>query len=294
MFGIIPNLENENIFIFTDSNVQFEDRVASGWQTWSKPSGVKFVNILAIGAGAGGQAGQVGAVAQTKAGGGGGGAGAMSNVTYPAKFLPDMLFIKVGRGGAIGLTDLSLGGVGFPTYVNIDPIDTGGSVCYANGGANGTTAAAAATYDQMPWASVFPNLLLAGQGGTGSTTGNPNTVLFSLFARTIGAQGRSTGSSGTPSAGGSIAAQGNLPTVAGGISPGGKGEDGYWFWKPMIGCGGAGGASSTTAGGAGGNGAYGCGGGGGGAGTVGFDIVTLTSGGSGGRGGPGLVIISCW
>jgi hypothetical protein len=294
MFGFIPNSENEDIFIFTDSNVQFEDRLTSGWQAWSKPSGVKFVNILAIGAGAGGQSGEVGIVAQTKSGGGGGGAGAMSVVTYPAKFLPDMLFIKVGKGGDGGLTNLSLGTAGQPTYVNISPIATGGSVCYANGGASGTTAAAAATYAQMPWASAFPNLLLTGEGGTGSTTGNPATVLFNLFARTIGAQGKSTGSGGSPSAGGSIAAYGSFPAVAGGISPGGKGDDGYWFWKPMAGSGGAGGASSTTAGGAGGNGAYGCGGGGGGAGTVGFDIGTLTSGGSGGDGGSGLVVISCW
>jgi hypothetical protein len=294
MFGTIPNLENENIFIFTDSNVQFEDQLTSGWQAWSKPSGVKFVNILAIGAGAGGQAGQVGAVAQTKAGGGGGGAGAMSIVTYPAKFLPDTLFVKIGKGGDGGLTNLNLGTAGQPTYVNVSPIATGGSVCYAAGAASGTTIAAAATYAEMLWASAFPNLLYAGEGGSGSTTGNPNTVLFNLFARTIGAQGRSTGSSGAASNGGSIAAQGNLPTVVGGIAPGGKGEDGYWFWKPMIGCGGASGASSTGAGGAGGVGAYGCGGGGGGAGTVGFDIVTLTSGGSGGRGGAGLVVISCW
>ena len=294
MFGIIPNLENENIFIFSDSNVQFEDRLTSGWQTWSKPSGVKFVNILAIGAGSGGQAGQVAAVAQTKAGGGGGGAGAMSIVTYPAKFLPDLLFIKIGKGGDGGLTNLSLGTVGQPTYVNINPIATGGSLCYANGGASGATAAAVATYAQMPWASAFPNLLYAGQGGTGSTTGNPVTVSFTLFARTIGAQGRSTGSAGTPGAGGSIAAYGNLPAVAGGIAPGGNGQDGYWYWKPMIGSGGAGGASSTTGGGYGGKGGFGCGGGGGGAGTVGFDAGTLTSPGGGGTGGSGLVVISCW
>ena len=92
-----------------------------------------------------------------------------------------------------------------------------------------------------------------------------------------------------PANGGSISGRGFVQDVAGGVAPGGNGQNGMFMMKPFVCLGGTGGASHNASdGGNGGNGGPGSGGGGGGAGT------SPRPGGTGGRGGDGLVIITCW
>ena len=71
---------------------------STGWETWSKPNGISFVYILCIGGGAGGGGGR-GNSNNVGTGGGSGGSSAWSVGTFPACFLPDTLFVQVGKGG---------------------------------------------------------------------------------------------------------------------------------------------------------------------------------------------------
>jgi hypothetical protein len=71
------------------------------WQTWEKPKGIGTIVITCIGAGGGGRSGWC-ANSATRSGGAGGGTGGFNRVLIPAVFLPDVLYVSVGRGGAGG------------------------------------------------------------------------------------------------------------------------------------------------------------------------------------------------
>jgi hypothetical protein len=274
-------------------------------QVWKKPAGCSMVNIYAIGSGAGGGGGHSAAAGVRRGGGGGGGGSASTRLTIPAIFVPDMLHIQLGVGGAGGAAN-SAGAQGQDTVVGIHPLlsvltnilvvhatadATGGG-----GGGNDSEGAAggagtAATISLMPLAGAGVVTFNAGQGG--STGGVRDVGGTALAIPVTGATCTGgTGGGGIESAnqaGGAFTAitesllSDNRPIVGG---AGVAGRDGRTLWKPFFNFGGTGGGSvNASAGTNGGIGSYGCGGGGGGGGTT---------GGTGGQGGGGLVIITSW
>ena len=235
---------------------------------WIKPRGASMVRMLLIGGGAGGRAGS------TSAGGTGGGSGAVTEWIGPAIFIPDVLRVSIGAGGASasagGNTTVSWQG---PT------LSTGYTLLTANGAAS-NTAGTASSQNAFGASGIFSST--AGQAGAAVTTAiTASTTTF--------LSGGGGGSSVVTSAGGNVACNYGYPTISGGAgTTGGNGADGYFLSQPiMIGVGGAGGGGSTTAaGGAGGRGGIGCGGGGGGICTSGASL--------GGQGGDGAVFIWSW
>lgn len=299
MFNIIPYWEEENRFVFITGST-------STWQTFTKPAGISFVNILAIGGGAGGSQGTN--TAAPTSGGGGGGSGAIMSVTYAASYLPDCVFIQVGNGGAGSTSHGTVGSAGGTTYVSIQPLTTASYLlALANPGNPGANFSAAGIAGVVTTTITCPNItsaisynLLAGvAGGAGATTAANAASLTALSSHVLtGGTGGGYFTGTVAYNGGDIIGAGIIPTVPGGIFVGSgdtdrSGNAGVWFWKPLCGTGGTGGASSGSSASRllrGGNGAYGCGGGGGGAGTSYTDATLKT----GGNGGSGLVIITCW
>ena len=274
------------------------------WQTWTKPRGAKFVNILCIGAGSGGGSGGVG-IGGARFGGGPGASGAVTRANFQASLLPDTLYVQCGTGGAgaPGSTTAtgSIGGAASSSFVTVYPDNTNvaailvrsGNVPATGGEAGvGTTASGSVAAETVATAAnmLLVNLgtftSIAGQavgGGSGFNTGILNIV-------TAGANG---GQSSGAANGYSITAAGPIPQIqagAGSTTQGGRGSDGIILYKPILAfTGGAGGGSSNTTngnGGDGGNATYGSGGGGGGCGGTGGRS------GNGGNGGDGIVIIS--
>ena len=236
---------------------------------WVKPRGASMVRMLLIGAGAGGRAGST-----TSSVTFGGGSGAITQWIGPAIFIPDVLRISLGAGGA----SAAAGGNTNIVYQAKD--GTGYTLLTANGAAS-NTAGAASTNNYFGAAGIFKSV--AGQAGTSVNIAASTTTFLSG-----GAGGASLA---TTNAGYSVVCNYGYPTITGGAgTTGGNGGDGFFLTQPiMIGTGGAGGGGKSTAGagGNGGRGGIGCGGGGGGRGT--------TSGASlGGRGGDGAAFIWSW
>lgn len=285
------------------------------YNAWHVPTDSKFVRIVCIGGGGGGSAGDISAAGAASFGGAGGGSGGFTSVIIPTKYLPPVLFLQPGYGGAGSTTSQNNGAAGVsggPSVVygfissSTVPIITanggqGGQATAGvnpmNGGAGGTTVGNRNILSYF--CSNFINLAgLAGQnGGNADVSGTAFSALQSHFL--CGGAGASGSSTTTAFAGQTITGAGELPTIAGGAlstatsaATRPEGGSGVWLWKPMMGTGGAGGGSTITTngfGGRGGDGAYGCGGGGGG-GASGTGVTA----GPGGNGGPGLIIINCW
>ncbi|CAB4143690.1 hypothetical protein UFOVP450_200 [uncultured Caudovirales phage] len=278
-------------------------------QRWVKPRGVQMTAIWAVGPGGGGGAGFSNVTAGTTRGGGaGGGCGANSSMLIPTMFLPDQLFITVGRGGNGGTLG-SGGGNGSATVISAGAGLTGAStipnvVLFANGGSGGNGGSGTAGGTAGPagtvisdtnighWASVSQTKYIAGlPGGAGTTNGAAGSVTINTISVTGGAGGGGA-------QGGSVGVPGNITmittldlpdgilstlnsTTLTGLTVGGA-----TLFKPFLSWGGTGGSGSdATNGGPGGDASIGSGGGGGGGGAV---------GGSGGRGGDGIVIIASW
>lgn len=309
-----------NIFDLPNSGIYNQVLFGNGtvWQTWQKPSGIKFVYFYVIGAGGAGGGGRTGSI-NSGGGGGGGGSSAISTGLYPAFMLPDILYVQVGLGSP-GATAGSGAASGALSYVSIEPNTTavnivmqsgnaaagggGGGTNTGGGGGTGGTAGSVWGYTSFPLAKVGIITSVAGQtGGTGGTSvpaAGPNITPALPVTGGTGGGGVSVG--GAVTNGGDITGAGFLPTIAGGvggINPG-AGANGFvssmptsqsFLSQPMFFTGGTGGGSGGSGaarnGGAGGNGSFGSGGGGGGA------SYNLT-GGTGGRGGDGLVLITCW
>lgn len=233
---------------------------------WVKPQGVSMVRMLLIGGGAGGRAGSTGG------GGGGGGSGAVTQWIGPAMFIPDILQIAVGAGGA----SASAGG---NTNIFATGKGSGYTLLTASGAPTGT-GGTASNNNYFGASGIFKSI--AGQTGAGQ--GSSITASTTTFL-----SGGSGGASTDANAGGNVATKYGYPALSGGAgTTGGVGQDGYFMFQPiLIGQGGAGGGGNTTsAGGTGGNGGIGCGGGGGGRCSSGTS--------NGGRGGDGAVFIWSW
>jgi hypothetical protein len=241
-------------------------------RTWVKPRGASMVRIMLIGAGGSGGQGT------SSNGGGGGGSGAITSWIGPAMFVPDILNIRVGSGGA---NDLS----GDPCLIYYRSSNGENLILRANAGERGAISGGAGgtamTANQFTACGIFTSI--AGQAGTagGSTAGGLNVGVSGTTFLSGGAGGSgaaaSTGGRVTPNYGYPV-----LPnTTAGGTV---KGADGYFIQQPiLVGTGGAGGTTTGTAGTVGGNGGIGCGGGG-----SGEDAS------AGSRGGDGVVFIWSW
>ena len=291
---------------------------STSWQTWQKPSGIKFIYFYVIGSGGAGGGGRTGGF-NSGGGGGGGGSSAISIGVYPAFMLPDILYVQVGKGpnGAAAGSGAASGAL---SYVSIEPNTTAINIIMASGGTaaggggggtntggGGGSVGSAGTvwsYTVNPLAKVGMITTIAGQAGSLGGTNLPAAGgnITPIIPVTGGTGGGGVTTGGTPSNGGNIVGSGFLSTLSGGTggNPPGAGTSGYCPIAPspqsysnqiMFFTGGTGGGASTNAasvtGGTGGNASFGSGGGGGGASYSG-------TGGTGGRGGDGLVLITCW
>ena len=283
------------------------------WQVWKKPRGARWIQMIGV---SGGQGGGAGINTGTTSGGGAGGqSGSQTLVQIPAMFVPDVLYIQAGQGGAGATTSGGLGGMGTITYVCIAPYTTfaaAGTFFFSTIGTAGT--AATATTGGVPGSAAgatgIGGCCLAGRG------------FFRSYAGQAGAAGGASNANGTnltppltglmvtggAGGGGTIASTplgGNINSVASAsyffplpLFGGGSGSEnlrvngpsGFKSSNFLFNFGGTGGAGAlTTAGGAagaGGDGMPGCGGGGGG----GANTTNPTIG-KGGDGGPGFVYI---
>ena len=301
----LPNLDNNNfVFYYVGTSV---------WQTWEKPRGCKFIQIFVLGGGGGGGAGATGVVGSQRSGGAGGGSSAISRLFIPTSYLPDVLYINVGRGGVGGSPTAGVGGNGTAgelSYVSVLPStiatntilgsSTGGAGGGNGGNINSSNAAAGIagtifTPANNGYLSYFcyTSLIAGVIGGSGGNVNGAGSIAAISSIVTGGSGG--AGVQGTARSGANITGSGFVPTINGGsLTNLTQADSGFTSFNeklnslryPLFFTGGAGGYSNTTAsGGDGGNGSYGSGGGGGGGGTT---------GGRGGNGGNGLVLITCW
>jgi hypothetical protein len=139
----IPNeLERKHWTYFCNSTASND----SAWQAWHKPAGITFINITAMGGGGGGGGATGWVPGFARSGGGGGGSAALTNLFIPAIFVPDTLYIKVGRGGAGGAgapsaSAATAGTAGQASYVSLyAATSTGYTIAVANGGNGGAGA----------------------------------------------------------------------------------------------------------------------------------------------------------
>lgn len=232
---------------------------------WVKPRGASMVRILIIGAGAGGRQGS------TVGGGTGGGSGTVTQWIGPAIFIPDVLRVSIGAGGASAAAGLN-------TFIIYQAKDGTGYTLLRAEGAASNSAGTANANNYFGAAGIYKSI--AGQNG--AAAGAAITASTTTFL-----SGGAGGSNNTTVAGANVACNYGYPTIAGGVgNTGGTGNAGFFLTQPiMIGAGGAGGGGGVT-GGTGGMGGIGCGGGGGGGCSSGTS--------NGGRGGNGAAFIWSW
>ena len=302
-FNLADNEKYTKIFYSIGSGV---------WQTWDKPKDCNFINFFVLGGGGGGASGSTGNLASsTRVGGGGGGSSAITKGLFPSFFLPETLYILVGRGG-LGQTPTSNGTSGEISFICISPTTADTANIILKSGTIGPTCsnsnAAGSAGTVFPLTGGYISYLglintvagVVGYGGgtNASPIGSPILILNIVTGGAGGGAVRSVGN--TSNDGGGLTGSGFIPSFNGGITIGTTdGQSGVSFnyptpdipkSNPMVFTGGLGGAGmNNTNGGRGGNGSFGCGGGGGGGSTTGNGIP-----GSGGDGGDGLVIITCW
>lgn len=278
----------------------YQGTISGSYQTWNKPPGISFVNIICVGAGGGGGGGSARRFGVTLQGATGGGSGALTSVTLPAWSVPDTLYILPGYGGNGGTGGRSgsaalgagtSGVAGTATYVSYYPnITSGYTLCVANGGGAGVlqqqgngaiTAGAASLSTAYPNAQIGLRNSLAGHAYLASTGGTVSAQYRVM------AGGGNAAIANTPSIGGAVQPAGELfTTVQGPATEGAPGMNGMIDLQKFIAYGGSSGYSSVTQdGGLAGAGGPGCGGAGG---AYGFQ-----TGSDGGRGGDGFVIITC-
>lgn len=274
--------------------------------TWSKPHGVKFVEVHAIGGGGGGGSGSIGG-AQIKSGGQGGGGGGVSAYIFAADDLPSTVDVTIGQGGAGAAaisastsnnngndgssgTDTTFGayltaygggggaaghtGVWSAIYDNggSGTLSTGGQGRFRNAANNGTSGGGNGSVGvgSMGGFGVGPG---GGGGGGGAEPFEPvRQALAGTDSPDGVVAGGAAGTSGTTGGAGTAASDHTLAGAGGG--GGGYGEN-----------------NPRAPGSVGGNGAAGgvAGGGGGGGGAAdAFGTPNSTSG-AGGDGAPGMI-----
>ena len=272
---------------------------------WVKPDGCVMVMIQLAGAGGGGGGGSPNSV--TFIGGGAGGSGGFTRLTVPAIFLPNELYIIIGKGGPGGASNVS-GSNGGGSAISVSQKINGSEsyIIFADGGnagvrgpsggAGGNAGPTAGISSlRMGCLGIAQSIVMsqAGTNGGSSDAAVDYTISAStgIFYSATGGGGR-TASAGFKG-GDIIGIEGIITTIPGGAGNsvsgnGGEGINGFTSFAPLFSVGGSGGGGTTTggAGGKGGDGGFGTGGGGGGAGT--------TAGGAGGQGGNGFAIITCW
>jgi hypothetical protein len=305
----LPKPQNGYVdYFFAESS-----KLGDTWRTWEKPRGISMIYITCIGGGGGGRSGWC-ADSATRSGGAGGGSGGFSRLLIPAVFLPDVLYVLVGRGGAGGIsittaasTTGMAGSNGIGSFVSVAPSTAAIYVaCFANGGSGANinvvvanplgAGAVVAAQSSALMSGLGQFFALAGHSGAAGPTTSAAPITYPTTGLLL--SGGGCGGGGQNNLGGNITAPTQtsfslITTRTGGTqaSTSGPGADGLSLFQPLMSIGGAGGgaSSSTTSGvgsgGRGGNGGLGCGGGGGGAGPDG------TGSGAGGNGGDGLVII---
>lgn len=275
--------------------------VSENWKVWNKPKGSKVVNMFLFGGGGGGGGGAEGVAGTTnRSGGGGGGSSAHARYTFLSIMLPDVLYVKTGRGGNGGINGATgtTGENGQPSYVSLVPSEIGEDViAYSGGGGSGGgggkinggggtagTPGAIATNGNAKFSCLAFKTFTVGASGTFGNLTSAGTAVTALSSNIFcgGGGGAGTTNTNANSAGGGITGAGLIASIAGttGATPA---SAGYFSNVPFCAVGGVGGGSSGTGTGSyGGDAGYGCGGGGGGGGVT---------GGVGGRGGDGIVII---
>ena len=242
--------------------VTLVDTYTSG-ATWSKPSGCKVVEVIAIGGGGGGGSGAY-VTPIPASGGGGGGAGGFSQVSIDCASVTSTVSVSIGSGagggssrstsGQNGLTGSTGGTSSFGSYVL-----AGGGGGGAGGTISGSSSGGAA------------GLGILCDGGAGGGSSNAATTGATGSRAKFASGGGNGGAGVTGSSGGANStATGPLLSTTGSVT--------------RLGSGGTGGAAANP-GGSGGS--YGGGGGGGGAGR---DNAHVQSG-AGGSGSSGIVIV---
>lgn len=236
---------------------------------WIKPRGASMVRMLLIGAGAGGRS------STSVIAGAGGGSGAVTEWIGPAIFIPDVLRISIGAGGASNTAG------GNTTILWQGPTASAGYTLLTANGAASNVAGTASSNNFFGASGIFKST--AGQAGA-----TQNTAITA--STTIFLSGGAGGGGTTTSLGLSVGCNYGYPSIvaSGTGGDGATGNSGFFITQPiMLGAGGSGGnGSSTAAGGSGGSGGIGCGGGGAGRCTSGTQ--------NGGRGGDGAVFIWSW
>ena len=302
MYGFTnPYVDNGTYIFFRNSEagVTHGSEVNGGFIAWQKPSGVKFIHIVAIGGGGAGGYGRTSATGARGGGGGGGGAG-ITTGSFLASLLPDILYIKPGGGGAPSASEASAGGAGRNTYVSIGyptetyplivaPGGSGGGSTINNVGGAAATAVAALNISSMPFACIGKFDAVGGVVGRVGGTAGADALSGVLLVGTVVSGGTGGGSMNSNAGGSTLWRSGgttvtytgdlNVPTSTGAFSS--DGPDGYTSFNPFFSTGGIGGGGGGFLAGKGG---LGSGGGGGGGGVIGSP---------GAPGGDGVVIITC-
>ena len=278
----ILNYPNANIQVFTATQPSVDQ-----YQVWVKPRNARMVYMFGVG---GGQSGSVGN--GSTSGGTGGGSAAQTSLLIPAMFVPDILYVQVGKGGQVAIPAVSNAAAvnGTNTYVCIEPNPANIASCTFLAAFGGiTTTQSAATIANMPFAARGFWQSVVGPGGAGA--GSAATLQTNGAFCTSGAGGGTTsaGALSTTSSvppGQTTYASNLWPTnIPGGTTTAGQqqGNPGFVDKYFLYSFGGSGGGSGTS-GGVGGDGIYGVGGGG-------SSSFTGSPAAKSGDGGNGIVII---
>lgn len=277
-----------------------------GWTAYTRPSWATMLSGVLIGGGAGGGGGFTGIAGAARGGGGGGACSPVTRFSIPWAFLPDTIYVFIGRGGP-GVT-AGTGTSGQFSYITTEPIISIASnviVTTASSGVGGGGTGTGAAVGAAGLAGVAPSLanmprmgggqfasLIGGPAAAGGAVAGADGAAVAIPTTgglTLGGSGGGGTTAGNFT-GGAVTAIANSPisrwrpqvNAAGGN----QGSNGTWLkppdapWFSFGGLGG--GAANAAVGGGGGNGAPGSGGGGGGAGTT---------GGRGGDGGDGYCLL---
>ena len=94
-FQHLPSQQDQRFWVYTGISG------STAFQTWNKPPGISFVQIICVGAGGGGGGGTARREGITTTAATGGGSGAMTSVLLPAYNIPDILYILPGYGGPV-------------------------------------------------------------------------------------------------------------------------------------------------------------------------------------------------
>jgi len=179
---------------YVDDAAAIDSQVFTSDGTWTKASGVTFVQVVVIGAGGGGGSGEKAADATTRVGGSGGGGGAVTVATFLASTLGATESITVGAlgaGGAAQSTNSSNGNAGnnggsssFGTWLAAGGGGSGtggsGSGPIASGGGGGSLTSASGSTAGTPGVAADTDGI-GGQGTTGGTTNGDNAGIWRRF-----------------------------------------------------------------------------------------------------------------